>query len=186
MVVLANPGKRSLCSFWANELQSKIKAQNEEIIFHDLYKENFDPVLPPEEMDRGFSFDQLVLEHQKDLKFTDHIVIVHPDWWSSPPAILKGWIDRVFINGVAFSYEGEAFLQKTKIGLLKEKRLTVLITSDSPNSQILETFWKESVGNFTEIKETNVHLLGDIRNKTQNDCINEVKSSIGPILSHSD
>ena len=50
------------------------------------------------------SDDELLKVHQKDIANDHGIVIVHPNWWSEPPAILKDWIDRVLRQGVAYDF----------------------------------------------------------------------------------
>jgi len=59
-------------------------------------------------------------------------VIVHPTWWGQPPAILKGWIDRVIRPGVAYRFrEGDAG-EGIPDGLPAAKAALVFTTSDTP------------------------------------------------------
>ena len=60
------------------------------------------------------------------------IVIVHPNWWGQPPAILKGWVDRVLRPEVAYRFlEGDAG-EGVPVGLLKAKAAIVFNTSNTP------------------------------------------------------
>ena len=50
----------------------------------------------------------LVASHCEELARADGIIIVHPNWWGAPPAVLKGWVDRVFRPEVAYRFlEGD-------------------------------------------------------------------------------
>lgn len=63
------------------------------------------------------------------IKEADHIVWLFPIWWQAYPAVMKGFIDRVFLPGITFDFaEGSA----TPIKLLKGKTARVIITSDTP------------------------------------------------------
>jgi putative NADPH-quinone reductase len=45
-----------------------------------------------------------VQAHCGEIARAEGIIIVHPNWWGQPPAIMKGWIDRVFRPGVAYRF----------------------------------------------------------------------------------
>lgn len=102
--------------------------------FHDLYAENFDAILPHEEI-AGPVTNPLVQQHLEEIAEADGIVIVHPNWWAMPPAILKGWIDRVMRQGVAYKFENGA-----PKGLLKAQTALVFTTSNTPKEIELKWF----------------------------------------------
>jgi len=83
-------------------------------IIHDLYKDDFSPVLSAEEslLARGGgarpAVDDLIRRCQQDLVTTDLLVVVHPNWWGMPPAQLVGWVDRVLAPDVAYKLEAGA------------------------------------------------------------------------------
>ncbi|TNE28009.1 MAG: flavodoxin family protein [Bacteroidetes bacterium] len=63
------------------------------------------------------------------IKKADHIVWVYPMWWYGSPALMKGFIDRTFLPGIAYKYvEGKAFPKK----LFKGKTARLIITADTP------------------------------------------------------
>jgi NAD(P)H dehydrogenase (quinone) len=79
-----------------------------EVVFHDLYREKFSPVLPLREVPRDVKLPPLINRHCLEIAEADGIIVVHPNWWGQPPAILKGWIDRVLRPGVAYKFaEGD-------------------------------------------------------------------------------
>jgi putative NADPH-quinone reductase len=119
--------------------------------FHDLYKEGFDPLLKPEELNGEFEPEGLLKVHCDELKAADGVVIVHPNWRDQAPAILKGWVDRVIRSGVAFEFSGEEGEEGHCLPLLKTKQVTVFNTSDcSWDNEMelgdpLDGFWKRIV-----------------------------------------
>jgi NAD(P)H dehydrogenase (quinone) len=132
---------------------------------HDLYAEGFDPVLPGEELRRGVSFDSRVLEHAEELAGCGGLIVVHPDWWGLPPALLKWWVDRVFRPGVAYEFEGEEFLKKRKIPLLSGKRALVFATTHAgadDDSGLVEQFWRRAVFAYCGFEASDVHVLRNL------------------------
>ncbi len=109
-------------------------------------------MLPTSELPEGAPITSQVEAHCQELAAADGIIIVHPNWWGQPPAIMKGWVDRVFRPGVAYQpVEGEA----TAYGLLKAKWALVFNTSDTTeeieNEKLgdpLETLWKNCTFRF--------------------------------------
>ncbi len=90
----------------ANALRS-LGAVGHQVFFHDLYAEDFHPVMTGNEFSQLFSLDERIQLYTTELTQADGVVVFHPDWWGQPPAILKGWIDRVLRQGVAYDLEGD-------------------------------------------------------------------------------
>lgn len=117
-------------------------------LFHDLYAEGFDPVLSESELKRRLAFDDLVVGHVRDLERADGLLLVHPEWWSSPPAMVKGWMDRVLRPGIGYEFLGEEFLRKERVPLLTGRRALLFATTDAAPPQgtpLLCAFWRESL-----------------------------------------
>ena len=129
--ILCNPRPGSYNLALAASAAEKMQSLGHEVLVHDLYKEGFDPVMEPSELARSYSLDGLVQVHCNDLAAADGLVVFHPEWWGQPPAVLKGWIDRVFRQGVAYDLEGEEFSEKGWKPLLTGKKGLVFITSDA-------------------------------------------------------
>ena len=72
--------------------------------------------------------DPVVDGYVADLLWADHVVMLHPQWWGTYPAVLKAWIDRVFLSGVAFRYRGKRGWDK----LLTGRTARLVMTMDSP------------------------------------------------------
>lgn len=105
LIVIAHPDQQSLAHYVAKELQRTLVRHGVSSEIADLTAENFDPRFTY--ADRS-SYQQVtpipgdVIAEQERLDRVDHVFLVFPVYWWSMPALLKGWIDRVFINGWAF------------------------------------------------------------------------------------
>ena len=98
----------------------------------DLYAEEFRPALSTEERRRYHDVpDNLagIEEHVKRLKAADALVFVYPTWWYGLPAMLKGWLDRVWVPGATFSMPARGPI----VGELKNiRRIGVVTTFGAP------------------------------------------------------
>jgi putative NADPH-quinone reductase len=93
-----------------------------------------------------------VEEHCQEICEADGIIIVHPNWWGQPPAILKGWVDRVFRPGVVYNFLDGDNGEGIPIGLLKAKVGIVFNTSNTLEEREndifgdpLELIWKKCI-----------------------------------------
>jgi NAD(P)H dehydrogenase (quinone) len=146
--ILCNPRPGSYGLALAASAREALNALGHEVLFHDLYREGFDPVLGAPELARSFSLDGLVQVHCEELTAAEGLLIVHPDWWGQPSAMLKGWVDRVFRQGIAYELSGEDGTEKTWAPLLADKKGLVFCTSDEPDNAVprtLETLWTDVI-----------------------------------------
>ncbi len=102
LVIYAHPVEDSL----NGEILSRLSAclRPEDLRVRKLYVEGFDPVIT---LPRYQSFNDIpenragVEDHVKDVEWAEALIFVYPTWWYGLPAILKGWLERVLIPGVA-------------------------------------------------------------------------------------
>jgi NAD(P)H dehydrogenase (quinone) len=94
-LILAHPRHGSFNHAVAATAVHILETQGHEIRFHDLYQENFDPVLAAPELEGEAFLHPFLEQHCQEIAQAQGIVIVHPNWWGQPPVILKGWVDRV-------------------------------------------------------------------------------------------
>jgi len=163
--ILCNPRPGSYNLALAATAQERLVALGHEVMLHDLYKEGFDPVLSAPELARSYSLDGLVQAHCSELLAADGLLIIHPDWWGQPPALLKGWVDRVFRQGIAYDLEGDEFTEKGWKPLLTGKTGLVFCTSDAEgNGQVrtLETMWTDQILGRCGMSAS-CHVLRDMR-----------------------
>jgi putative NADPH-quinone reductase len=110
------------------------------VYFHDLYDEKFDPLLTALEIPSDAFLPQDIEKHCQEIKSADGIIIVHPNWWGQPPALLKGWIDRVIRPEVAYRFlEGDKG-EGIPVGLLRAHTAIVFNTANTPSHREHEVF----------------------------------------------
>jgi len=151
-VILGHPEPGSFNHAIAEAAVEALTQNGHGVSFHDLYAERFDPILPGPEIPRGGDVDPAIKSHCDEIAAADGIVIVHPNWWGQPPAILKGWVDRVIRPGVAYEFvEGDGG-EGVPVGLLRARCAIVFNTSNTPEEREreafgdpLETLWKRCI-----------------------------------------
>ena len=158
-VILGHPYRRSFNAAIAQSVVSALKGSGHTVMFHDLYAEGFDPVIPGNELQSGISEDSLVLQHQREIRQADGIIIIHPNWWGQPPAILKGWTDRVLRENIAYAFPQGDNGGGLPIGLLKAGAALVFNTSNTPQQRENEVFgdplnrlWRDCIFGFCGVQ----------------------------------
>jgi putative NADPH-quinone reductase len=152
LVIVAHPNRESFNHAIARTCAEALAANGHEVVFRDLYAEGFDPLLPHAEFSRAAVLPDAIAGHCAELSRADGIVIVHPNWWGQPPAILKGWVDRVIRPGVAYEFlEGDSG-EGVPRGLLRARCALVFNTSNTGKARELSVFgdpleaiWKKCI-----------------------------------------
>ncbi len=161
-VILAHPDSKSFNHAIAHTAAKAIIANGHSVFYHDLYQEKLDPLLNSKEIAQNSTLPVAIKKHCDEIAAADGIIIVHPNWWGQPPAILKGWVDRVLRPGVAYEFlEGDSGEGVPK-GLLKAKAALVYNTSNTETCRErnvfgdpLETIWKNCIFGLSGV--TNFH-----------------------------
>jgi NAD(P)H dehydrogenase (quinone) len=136
LVIVAHPSPESFVSFLGSEVVAELQNSGHEIRHHDLWAEEFIPVFTAHErlnhvgdVEEKLKNLPELRQHVEDLQWCDALVLVYPTWWSGQPAILKGWFDRVLMNGVAWVLpDGAARIRPL---LTNVRRLVVVTTHGS-------------------------------------------------------
>ncbi len=152
LVILGHPGAASFNHAIAEAVRDELSGLDHEVIFHDLCRENFPPLLPETEIGRIEKLDPVVAQHCRELAEADGIVIIHPNWWGMPPAVVTGWVDRVFRPGVAYCFEVGDGGEGVPVGVLKAKAAVIFNTSNTPAERErrvfgdpLELIWRRCI-----------------------------------------
>jgi putative NADPH-quinone reductase len=160
LIVLAHPDSGSFNHAIAHTCYNRLIRQGHTVVLHDLYAEKFDPVILYPEIPKDGKVDAMVKKHCVELANSDAIIIVHPNWWGQPPAILKGWIDRVIRPGVAYAFEEGDDGEGVPLGLLKAETAIVINTSNTSETREtevfkdpLETLWKNCIFDLCGVKK---------------------------------
>lgn len=151
-IILAHPNKSSFNHAIAKAVLDTLVANGYGINFHDLYEEGFDPMLHHPEFKKDATLPIEIQRHCEEISSADGIIIIHPNWWGQPPAILKGWIDRVIRPGVAYEFLDGDSGEGIPLGLLHANAGLVFNTSNTSldrENQVfgdpLERIWKDCV-----------------------------------------
>lgn len=109
------------------------RAQGHDVRLIDLHGEGFNPVMSAEER-RGYTEDVPIpadlVQHVEALQWAEGLILVYPTWWYAQPAILKGWMDRVWRPGIAFTLHEEG--QRLRPALANIRLIGVITTFGSP------------------------------------------------------
>ncbi len=134
LVVVAHPCSDSFCHAAAQRAIDGLRAGGHAVDTIDLYADGFTTAMTREER-IAYETDDAILDpqvgdHAERLARAEIIVFVYPTWWSGLPAILKGWLERVMVPGVAFTFDEST--GKVKPGLRHVRRLVGISTYGSP------------------------------------------------------
>jgi NAD(P)H dehydrogenase (quinone) len=128
LIVYAHPNPGSFNHAIAETAEAALKAAGHEVRVRDLYSIGFNPVLAESDLANVKSKSPAadVKAEQDHLMWADHLVFTYPIWWYGRPAILQGYIDRVFTYGFAYAGGGK--------GLLPHKSAVVFQTTGHPEA----------------------------------------------------
>lgn len=152
LIVLAHPNKDSLNAALAYHLAANLRS-NHKVTFQDLYRDGFDPLLKGNELLDINYFSDDIKPYCEALIAADCLIIIHPNWWGAPPAMMKGWIDRVIRLNVGYGFNDKG--EGEPVPLLKLKHFFVFNTSNTPNEREqnvfhdpLENIWNNCIADF--------------------------------------
>lgn len=136
LAIIAHPNKNSYNHALMESFINGLKEAGHTCEIDDLYERNFDPCLgmPDFAPYTGGDVPPDVIEQQEMVSKADVIVVFYPVWWMAPPAIFKGWIDRVLTVGFAYN-----MAEGGLTGLLTDKKAIIINTSMAP-----EVWFRES------------------------------------------
>ncbi|KQO33880.1 NAD(P)H dehydrogenase [Flavobacterium sp. Leaf82] len=132
LVIYAHPNSGSLNHFFKQTVIENLQESGQEIVIRDLNAINFNPVLSLEDMNGqriGEVADDVKTE-QDFITWADRIIFIYPIWWTGMPAIMKGYIDRVFSYGFAYRYD-----QGVQKGLLTGKKTIIINSHGKSNAE---------------------------------------------------
>ncbi|NHJ05301.1 MAG: flavodoxin family protein [Candidatus Heimdallarchaeota archaeon] len=122
LIIFAHPNEESFGYALLKNFQIGLVDANNQIEVHNLYSDKFNPILTKEELLDASKLeeDPLIMKYRKDIQWANIIVIMHPAYWYSTPAILKGYFDRILVEGFAYDYVNENPIPKllNKKGIL--------------------------------------------------------------------
>ena len=173
LVILGHPNPASFNHAIAETVVRTLEGEGHRVVFRDLCAEGFDAALPFAEFRKRAPVPPWLGRHCEELQAAEGIVVVHPNWWGQPPAVLKGWIDRVFRPGVAYEFlEGDRGAG-VPMGLLRARAALVLNTSNTPPAREravfgdpLETLWKNCIFGLCGVSNVQRRTFGAMATST--------------------
>ncbi|MEV7776373.1 NAD(P)H-dependent oxidoreductase [Kitasatospora sp. NPDC086791] len=192
-VYLAHPRPGSFNHALYRAVVDELRERGCEVRTHDLYAEGFPPLLSAEETGTvdpaECPTDHQLARHQAELATLDALVLIHPNWWGMPPAVLVGWVQRVLAPGVAYKL-GSADGEPT--GLLRAGRALVLNTSDTPEAREhdefgdpLERIWAACVLPYvgvTDVRRTVFRTVTDSPAALRTDWLRQAREQAAALL----
>lgn len=128
VIINGHPDKQSFCFALAESYKKGADTNGNHCKLVNLIDLKFNPILT-----YGYrvisELEPDLLKIQQDILQADHLVFVYPNWWATFPALLKGFIDRVFLPNFAFKYHEKGQLWDK---LLKGKTARLIVTMDTP------------------------------------------------------
>ena len=176
MVVIGHPAPASFNHALAEVVRRTWQEAGCEVAYHDLAAEAFDPLLTADEARGRPSENTLVQVHIAELQSCDLLAVVHPNCWGAPPAIMKGWIDRVFAPGAAFTFAKGDDRGDEPQGLLRARAALVLNTGNTPLDREqavfgdpLDRMWREGILRYCGVHHVLRALYGVVATSTAAD-----------------
>jgi len=130
LIVYSHPSSESFTAAVRDAVTAKLESLGAEYRVCDLYALGFDPCLSPEALasygETGTNQTD-VREDIDDVLWCDTLIFIYPTWWYGMPAILKGWLDRVLLPGVAFKMPDHSH-KNIRPGLTHISRMGVFTT----------------------------------------------------------
>ena len=184
VIILANPETTSFNHAIAKTIAVALEKKGYPVILHDLYREGFDPMLRADEIPRDVIIPPEIEKHCSEVGSSLGLIFVHPNWWGQPPAILKGWIDRVIRPGRAYEFlEGDSG-EGVPRGLLEGKTALVFNTSNTPEvrekkffGDPLDMIWKKCIFEFCGIRKYHRKNFSVVATSTEEQRISWLKEA---------
>ena len=193
-VILAHPDPASVNHALARAACDTLAGLGWQVRFHDLYGEGFNPLLPAAELGRNAYLDPALARHCDEAAAAQGFVIVHPNWWGMPPAVLAGWVDRVLRPGVVYEFTSGDGGEGVPRGLLAAKAAVILNTSNTAAARETRVFgdplqriWKDCIFDLCGVSdvrrrmfETIVTSTPDLRRDWLHEATALVAQTFGP------
>ncbi|MBV7392528.1 NAD(P)H-dependent oxidoreductase [Enterococcus alishanensis] len=180
-LIIDHPWDKSFNHALKNNLVNQLKENHVDYHLVDLYKDGFNPILETKDLatyQAGLSSDPIVNKYINILRDTNKLIIIFPIWWYSCPAGFKGFMDKVFLDGVAFHDDGSGLKP-----LLNIKSAHIFTTSEQPTDSLRErcenSFEGQIITTLKDIGIENVYWdnLGTISTLTDSERQNFITSA---------
>lgn len=181
LIVLAHPRRHSLTGAIADAFAAAVEARGHVVEWADLVAERFDPVLSeadePDWNDAHKRYSPAVQSEMRRVERNEAAVLVFPVWWWSMPAILKGWIDRVWNFGWAY---GDDKLPLRRVWMLALGGVSEAAYAKRNYSQAMRTQLEEGILRYCGVADARLEILyGSLEGKAECEAMLERARSLG-------
>jgi len=183
LIIYANYKSYSFNNTIKEILSETLHKNGHEVVLRDLYEMRFNPVLTKADLtmiDQSI-FPPDIMEEQLYITRAELIFFIYPIWWSGMPAILKGYIERVFLNGFAFSFENgkPKPLLTGKKAMLFNTTGSQIVFATEEEKKALSLITEKSIFNFCGFEIKGHHYfpaVSTVATKVREEYIRQVKS----------
>lgn len=167
LIIQGHPGANSLCAALGQAYARGAQAAGARVDILRLADLSFDLNLGERYTSRELPTEPDLLDAMNRMKLASHLVFVYPTWWGTMPALLKGFIDRVFLPGYAYAYQKGRILP---LGLLAGRSARLIVTMDGPgiwyrlaHGAAGNRAMRDATLKFCGIKRVGITELGQVR-----------------------
>lgn len=164
LAVFCHPNRHSLTGAVLDSFVSGSRAAGHEVEIADLYREGFDPLLSERDLEQfdGVAMPEDVLAQQARVERCDALCLVFPLWWWGMPAMLKGWLDRVWSAGWAYEADDDPE------GTLLDPRTCVILCPAGASQRMLDKYqydkaidniWRFGTLDYCGMTDRRIHLM---------------------------
>ncbi|WP_406616723.1 NAD(P)H-dependent oxidoreductase [Mycoplasmopsis adleri] len=167
VIILGTSNPNSLNKHIADEVEKSILVNGHEVRRINLYDLSFDPIFKR----NNEKMEPCLIEAQSAISWADELIFIYPLWWGFTPALLKGFIDRVFVPGFAYIVNYET--DETKRLLSDKSAFFISTAGDSSQNITKETgdadfqIMRGALCNFTGMKYKGAYRMGEVFNSSK-------------------
>ncbi len=160
LIIYAHPNPKSFNHAILEAISGELRKKGKEFEVRDLYGIGFNPVLKSEDLAsiRKGTAMQDVQAEQDYIRAADFLIFIYPLWWAGMPAMLKGYIDRVFSEGFAYRISSEGIE-----GLLPGKKVFLVTTTGASKADYEDSGFFKSMDQLVDVaifRSCNLELVG--------------------------
>ena len=191
-VILSHPYNKSFNHAIYSRINQTLLKQNIKTFSHDLYKDKFNPLITKDELGKKPTKDRKVRKYVEELLQSDLLIFVHPNWWGQPPAILKGYIDRVIRSPYAYDFNENDNGGGIPIGKLGNTTGIVFNTSNTAEEREnnyfhdpLQNIWDKCIFGFCGITDSYrkmYRIVSDSTKGERENWLDDVENTITDIV----
>jgi NAD(P)H dehydrogenase (quinone) len=123
-IIYSHPSVKSYNHSILSEVKKVLDISEQKYKVIDLYKEKFDPIMSEDDLKNfGRNPSKEIKKYQDIITKSEKLIFIYPTWWNSMPAMMKGFMDKVFQSRYAFRFQGSM-----PVGLLKGKKALIITT----------------------------------------------------------